>query len=328
MSLIDNYGRKIEYLRLSVTDRCNYRCFYCLPPTGNCFVDRDELLHYEEIVRLMRVFTELGVSKVRITGGEPLVRRDLIGLIGELSKLELEDISLSTNGELLQQFAPQLVKSGVGRVNISLDTLKPEAFTEVTRTGKLDRVIDGIDAAIACGMDPVKLNMVVMKGVNDQEIEAMLEFAAEHRVHLRFIETMPLGMHGGKAMDHFYPAEKILKRVRSFYGSDLVPVKGVKGAGPARSYKVASGDQTIGVISAVSRHFCEGCNRVRLTAKGELVLCLGQENQFDLKGVMRAGATDEELKEVIFEAIFRKPKAHDFSSGKIVVSHKMSHLGG
>ncbi len=330
-SLIDSFGRRIDYLRVSVTDRCNYRCFYCIPAEGADIAARSEFLSYEELTRLIRLFSELGVGKIRFTGGEPLVRRDMVELARQVSMLPgIRDVSLSTNAHLLEQHARELHEAGVARVNISLDTLDPATFRDITRGGDLAAVQRGIEAALAVGMRPVKLNMVVMKGVNDQEIEAMLDYAIARGADLRFIETMPIGAAGRDgAASHYYPADKVLERVRRHCGEELVAVKGVRGAGPARYYQIGSGPARVGVISALSRHFCEGCNRVRLTARGELVLCLGQEDTAPLGAGLRQGWSDAELTRAILDAIAAKPERHEFGEREEVVRFRhMSTIGG
>ncbi len=328
--LIDSFGRRIDYLRVSVTDRCNYRCFYCIPAEGVETAARSEFLSYEELSRLIGLFSELGVSKVRFTGGEPLIRRDMVQLVRLVAaRRGIRDLSLSTNAHLLERYAGELVDAGIGRVNISLDTLDPDTFASITRGGELARVLRGIDAALEVGMRPVKLNMVVMKGINDHEIERMLDFAVERGADLRFIETMPIGEAGLKGGSHYYPADKVLERLRNHCGENLFPVKGGKGAGPARYYQIGSGPVRVGVISAISRHFCEGCNRVRLTAKGELVLCLGQEDTVPLGEGLRGGWSDEALIQAIRDAIARKPERHEFGERRPVVRFRdMSTIGG
>jgi len=330
-SLIDSFGRRIDYLRVSVTDRCNYRCFYCIPPEGVETAVRSDFLNYEELTRLIRLFSELGVSKVRFTGGEPLMRRDMAELARQVAGLPgIHDLSLSTNAHLLEQHALALREAGVSRVNISLDTLNPAIFADITRGGDLAIVLRGIDAALAAGMRPVKLNMVIMKGINEHEIEAMLDFAVERGADLRFIETMPVGAAGmNGTASHYYPASKVLERVRKHCGEELIAVKGAKGAGPASYYQVGGGPVRIGVISAISRHFCEGCNRVRLTAKGDLVLCLGQEDTVPLGAGLRQGLPDAELTRTILDAIARKPERHEFGEKEDVVRFRdMSTIGG
>ena len=328
--LVDPFGREIRYLRVSVTDRCNYRCFYCMPMHGVAWEAREEFLTFEELTRVIRLFTELGVDKVRLTGGEPLVRRGILDFVRQLSQLPgLNDLSMSTNAHLLADQAEALHQAGVRRVNISLDSLDPDVFREITRNGELDAVLKGIDAALAAGMHPVKLNMVVMKGLNDGEIEAMFDYAVARGADLRYIETMPVGEAGIDGTGHFMPAVEILDRLKRHAGAELVPVKGGKGAGPARYYQVGEGPARVGVISALSRHFCDDCNRVRLTAKGDLVLCLGQEDRVSLRDGLRAGLDDEAMKEQIRAAIARKPRSHDFNEdrSRVALRH-MSSLGG
>jgi cyclic pyranopterin phosphate synthase len=329
--LIDSFGRRIEYLRLSITDRCNYRCFYCMPASGVPHGQHRDFLRHEEFARLVRLFAGFGVRKLRLTGGEPLVRKGLVELVAMLHAIPgIEDLALSTNGHLLVRFAEALRRAGVNRVNISLDSLDADTFARITRGGDLDEVLRGIEAARAAGLDPVKLNMVVLRGVNDHEIEPMFDFARKRGVQLRFIETMPVGPSGRRGMDHsFYPAEEILERVRHHAGSALVPVKPKPGAGPARCYRVGAEATTVGVISAVSQHFCAGCNRVRLTARGELVLCLGRDDRVALGERLRAGASDAELRDEIVAAVARKPERHGFRepAGGAPV-HMMSAVGG
>lgn len=328
--LVDPFKRTIRYLRVSVTDRCNYRCFYCMPGDGMEWEKRSEFLSYEELTRVIRLFTELGVDKVRLTGGEPLVRKNLTGFVEQLNKLPgLNDLSLSTNAHLLAKHAETLAKSGVSRVNISLDSLKTDVFQKITRNGDLQAVLDGIEAALAAGMHPVKINMVVMKGLNDSEIESMLDYAVKRGADLRYIETMPIGQAGMQGVDYFMPASEILHRVQQHLGEQLIPAKGNKGAGPARYYQVGSSAVRVGVISALSRHFCDDCNRVRLTAKGDLVLCLGQEDRVSLREPLRQGLSDDAMKELILDAIRHKPYSHEFHEiGKNVSLRHMSSLGG
>lgn len=327
--LIDPFGRRIDYLRVSVTDRCNYRCFYCMPPEGLEWRQQRDILSHEEMARLIRIFVEMGVKNVRLTGGEPLVRRNLMALVRMIGEIpEVCDLSMSTNAHLLGRFAAEMKEAGVSRVNISLDSLDPKVFSEITRGGDLAAVIRGIDTALAVGLTPVKLNMVVMKGLNDGEIEAMVEFAVARGADLRFIETMPVGAAGGEGVDYYYPADQILERVRARFGGDLVPVGTTRGAGPARYYQVGNGSVRIGAITAMSRHFCETCNRVRLTARGDLVFCLGKDDFVPLRDELRGGLSDEALKEVLIGAIARKPMKHDFLEAGQAPLHDMTSLGG
>jgi cyclic pyranopterin phosphate synthase len=313
--LVDSFGRCIDYLRVSVTDRCNYHCFYCRPPGTRADGSHHDFLRHEETARLVRLFSELGVSKVRLTGGEPLLRRNIEGLAAMIAGLPgVDDLSLSTNGHLLQRFAAPLKTAGVGRVNISVDSLDQDTFSAITRGGDLGQVLRGIDAAQAAGMTPIKINMVVMKGINKHEIYAMLDFALERGLELRFIETMPVGKAGADNMDCHYPTARILQRIRKHYGSKLIPMQARSGPGPARYYQVGDSDMKVGVISAVSRHFCETCNRVRLTARGDLVLCLGHEDRISLRSALREGRSDVDIKQDILAAIARKPERHYFNS--------------
>lgn len=302
--LTDPFNRNIEYLRVSVTDHCNYRCFYCMTKAPPRHARHSDLLSYEQLTRLIRLFTELGVHKVRLTGGEPLVRRHLVKLVTMVAKLPgVEDLSLSSNGHLLTRFAVDLKSAGIGRVNISLDSLDSDTFSRITRGGDLGQVLNGIDAAQKAGLSPIKLNMVVMKGINDREIESMLDFASERSLDLRFIETMPVGSAGSEGMGYYYPATDILARLHQKFGQALVPEKGQRGAGPARCYRVGTSPVRFGVISAISRHFCQSCNRVRLTANGDLVLCLGQQDRVSLREGLLSGRSDDELKQDILAAI-------------------------
>lgn len=329
--LIDPFNRKIEYLRVSVTDKCNYRCGYCMPEQGvHPEGKHTEYLDYDELARIIRAFVRLGVAKVRLTGGEPLVRKNLHQLVEKISPLEgLEEIALSTNAHHLEREAERLKKAGVTRVNISIDSLRSQRFNHITRGGDLEKVLAGVDAALAVDMRPVKFNMVVMKGTNDDEIEAMVDYGIEKGVEVRFIETMPIGPAGISMMDQHYAAEKILQRVRNHVGNDLIPVQSRSHDGPARNFKIVGTDAKIGVISAVSQHFCETCNRVRLTARGLLALCLGQEDAVDLREPLRSGVSDEELKQIIQEAITHKPERHFFNENVHNIQFReMVSLGG
>lgn len=329
-ALIDPFQRKIEYLRVSVTDRCNYRCGYCMPEQGvHPEGKHTEYLSFEELTRIIAAFTRLGVKKIRLTGGEPLVRKGLAEFAQDLKQLPgLVDLALSTNAHFLDKHAAELAPS-INRVNISMDSLNPNKFHHITRGGDLAKVMAGIDAALAHDMRPVKINMVVMKGTNDDEIEAMVDFGIQKGVEVRFIETMPIGPAGVSMMDQHYAAEAILKRVKDHVGTDLIPSQSRSHDGPARNFKIAGTDAKIGVISAVSDHFCASCNRVRLTARGFLALCLGQEDGMDLRSPLRDGATDEELEALIVKAITMKPERHFFRENVHNIEFRqMVSLGG
>lgn len=331
MALIDPFNRKIEYVRVSVTDKCNYRCGYCMPEEGvHPEGEHTEYLNYDELARIIKAFVALGVAKIRLTGGEPLVRKDLSKLVAQISQYDgLEDIALSTNAHHLAREAQALKDAGITRANISIDSLRPERFKNITRGGDLAKVLAGVDKALEVGMTPIKFNMVVMQGTNDDEIEAMVDYGLAKGVEVRFIETMPIGPAGVSMMNQHYSADKILARIKAHVGSDLIPSSGKTHDGPARNFMIAGTNTRIGVISAVSQHFCETCNRVRLTARGVLALCLGQEDSVDLRTPLRAGATDEELQQLIIDAMVKKPERHFFNENVHNIEFRqMVSLGG
>ena len=324
--LVDQFNRAIEYVRLSVTDRCDLRCFYCLPEGYKDFEIPDHWLTFDEINRVIKAFTHLGVNRVRLTGGEPLTRRNLTELTESLAALPgLDDLSLSTNATRLSKHAESLRAAGVSRINVSLDTLKPEVFKEITK-GKLEKVLDGLMAAKAAGFAPIKINMVVMRGINDNEVEDMVEFCLEHDFTLRFIETMPMGATGRSASSNYYVDLQTIKaRLEKQY--ELIPGM-MPGGGPARYVQVAGTDLRIGFITPISQHFCETCNRVRLAADGTLYMCLGQSEKFELRPLLRAGASDAEIEEAICQAINLKPEKHEFREKPDQVIRFMSMTGG
>jgi len=323
--LIDPFGRRIEYVRLSVTDQCDLRCFYCMPKGFKDFQEPEHWLSFDEIERVIGAFAALGTRRVRITGGEPLVRRNLPELASRLAALPgLDDLSLSTNATRLRKHAYELHDAGVSRLNVSLDSLRAERFKEITG-GKLEKVIDGLMAAKAAGFAPVKINMVVMRGVNDDEVEDMVEFCIEHDFTLRFIETMPMGDTGRAASDHYVDLQEVKRRLEQRF--ELVP--GVMpGGGPARYARVAGTELRIGFITPISQHFCDTCNRVRLSVDGTLYMCLGQEHNYPLRPLLRAGISDAELLEHIRQAIALKPERHEFKDKPEQVVRFMSMTGG
>jgi len=325
MNLYDSFNREITYLRLSVTDRCDLRCHYCMPQGFSDFETLEHWLTFDEIERVVAAFGRLGVHRLRITGGEPLVRKGLPQLASRLSALPgIDDLSLSSNAVQLAKHAKALHRGGVRRLNISLDTLRPERFNAITQ-GKLEKVLDGLMAAKAAGFAPIKINMVVMKGINDDEVEDMVRFCLEHGFTLRFIETMPMGDTGRNAADHYLPLDTIKQRLQQTF--ELVA--GVMpGGGPARYMQVAGTDLNIGFITPMSQHFCETCNRVRLTVDGNLLLCLGQEHSLALRPLLRGGISDEELEQAIVEAIARKPERHEFTDKPEQTVRFMSMTGG
>ncbi len=324
--LIDSFQRRIEYVRLSVTDRCDLRCSYCIPKDFKDFHEPEHWLTFDEIERVIRAFTELGVRRVRLTGGEPLSRGKLPLLAARLGQLpHLEDLSLSTNATKLKKLALPLKQAGVTRINVSLDSLKPERYAEITGGGKLSNVLDGLMAAKAAGFGPIKINMVVMKGINADEIADMVAFCIAQDFTLRFIETMPMGDTGREAADHYVNLQDVKRELAQQY--ELIPAV-MKGGGPARYLRVAGSELRIGFITPISQHFCETCNRVRITVDGTLYTCLGQENNVELRPLLRAGISDGELKQAIVQAIALKPERHEFTTqpGKIV--RFMSLTGG
>ncbi|MGF1547075.1 MAG: GTP 3',8-cyclase MoaA [Thiotrichales bacterium] len=323
--LIDPFRRRIEYIRLSVTDRCDLRCTYCLPERFHDFEEPDEWLTFEEIERIVRAFSDLGVKRVRLTGGEPLTRRDLPELAARLAALPgVTDLSLSTNATRLARHAQALRQAGVSRLNVSLDSLDAEVFKSVTH-GKLEKVLNGLMAAKAAGFTPIKINMVVMKGINDHEVEAMVEFCLEHDFTLRFIETMPMGDTGRIASQQYLSLQEVHARLGQRY--DLIPTV-MQGGGPARYYSVAGTRLRLGFITPISQHFCETCNRVRISADGTIYLCLGQEDSYSLRPILRRGASDAELRAAILHAIALKPERHEFRDNPQKVLRFMSMTGG
>ncbi len=324
--LSDPFDRRIEYVRLSVTDRCDLRCFYCMPQGFRDFETPEHWLTFDEIERVMRVFGEMGVRRVRLTGGEPLVRKNLPELASRLAALPgIEDLSLSTNAVQLHKHAAALHAAGVSRLNVSLDSLDPERFRAITGGGRLDKVLKGLTAAREAGFAPVKINMVVMRGVNDAEVEAMVDFCIEQGFTLRFIETMPMGETGKDASGRFVDLREVRERLeRRFELVDAV----MPGGGPARYVRVAGSDLRIGFITPISQHFCDTCNRVRLSVDGTLYLCLGQDHSYPLREILRDGAGDDELRAHLLAAIARKPENHEFNDKPGQVVRFMSMTGG
>lgn len=325
-TLIDTFGRHIEYVRLSVTDRCDLRCRYCLPQGFRDFEEPSHWLSFDEIERVMRAFTELGVRRIRLTGGEPLSRGRLPDLASRLAALPgLEDLSLSTNATRLRKLAPALKAAGVTRLNVSLDSLNAERFAQITGGGHLDQVLDGLAAASAAGFAPIKINMVVMKGINEDEIADMVRFCIRQDYTLRLIETMPVGDTGRAATHDFVDLQEIKRALAADF--DLIPST-MSGGGPARYYRIAGTELRIGFITPLSQHFCESCNRVRLTVDGTLYTCLGQEDKVELRPLLRAGASQEDLKAEIRSAIAHKPERHEFTTAPQKIIRFMARTGG
>jgi GTP 3',8-cyclase len=324
--LTDTFGRRIEYLRLSVTDRCDLRCRYCLPSDFRGFAAPAHWLDIDEIERLVRAFVSLGVQRVRLTGGEPLVRQDLPLLAERLGALPgLDDLSLSTNAVRLEALAQPLFHAGVKRLNISLDSLRPTTFKQITG-GRLTAVLAGIEAARQAGFSPIRINTVVMRGVNDDEIEDLLWFCAERGFTLRLIETMPMGSAGqAAALSGYVDLQQIKQRLeqRIELIPDLLP-----GGGPARYFRLAGSATRIGFITPNSQHFCQTCNRVRVTVDGTLCLCLGQEHNVPLRPFLREQRDDRMLIEQIRRAIAQKPERHSFREQPTTVNRPMAITGG
>ena len=329
--LIDPYARAIRYLRVSVTDRCDLRCVYCMSENMT-FLPKAELLTLEELNRLCGVFIRLGVVKLRLTGGEPLVRKDIMWLIAQLGQHlghGLEELTLTTNGTLLDQYAETLFEQGVRRINVSLDSLDPKKFTAMTRWGQLDRVLAGLDAAVAAGLK-IKINMVALKGVNEDECDSMIAWCGERGFDLTFIEVMPMGDIGNeRRLDQYLPLSLLRTRLSRRW---TLEESDHRSGGPARYVSVAETGRRVGFITPMTHNFCESCNRVRLDCTGTLHMCLGQEDDADLRTPLRSGGDDTALIQAIRTAIVRKPKGHDFMIDRRhqapSVSRHMSTTGG
>jgi cyclic pyranopterin phosphate synthase len=325
--LSDSFQRPINYLRISVTDRCNLRCIYCMPPEGVCLMSHGDILTYEEIGTVARAAAELGIDRIRLTGGEPLVRLGLAELIEMLAQIEaIDDISLTTNGTLLSGCAAELKQAGLKRVNISLDTLKPDRFELITRSGgSLSQVLEGIEAARGVGLEPVKLNMVVMSGINDDELPDFAAKTIAEEWHVRFIELMPLASETVPAA-RFVSASEMRKKIEQL--GELEPCLPAIGNGPARYFRLPHARGTIGFITPVSEHFCFQCNRLRLTADGKLRPCLLSDDEIDLKQPLRRGVSSAGLKKLIEEAVANKPLRHHMAEGYVPKERPFSQVGG
>ena len=329
--LIDPFGRSITYLRVSVTDRCDFRCVYCMSEQMQ-FLPKRDLLTLEELDRLCTAFVDRGTRKLRITGGEPLVRRDIMSLFRSLSRHRvsgaLRELTLTTNGSQLSRFAGELIDCGVERVNVSLDTLDPAKFGVITRWGQFDKVVEGLTAAQKAGL-AVKINVVALKGVNEDELSDMVAWSHDRGMEITFIEVMPLGEEGGDRSDQFLSLAEVRNRLAERF--TLQPLAMSTG-GPARYVRVAETGGRVGFITPLTHNFCESCNRVRVTCTGTLYMCLGQNDAADLRAALRSPNGDQALDAAISEAISRKPKGHDFladrASAKPRVGRMMSVTGG
>jgi len=330
-AMIDPFGRSISYLRVSVTDRCDFRCVYCMSENMS-FLPKQDLLTLEELDRLCTVFVDKGVQKLRITGGEPLVRRDIMTLFRSLSRHlvsgRLEELTLTTNGSQLGKYASELADCGIRRINVSLDTLDAAKFRKITRWGDLDKVLAGIDAAQAAGI-AVKLNAVALKGVNEDEVEDMIRWSHDRGIDITFIEVMPMGDIEPDRFDQYWPLSQLRARLLDQFTLDDIDYRT---GGPARYVRVRETGGRIGFITPMTHNFCESCNRVRITCTGTLYMCLGQDDAADLRSPLRASANNDALSRAIDAAILRKPKGHDFvierTTQRPAVARHMSVTGG
>lgn len=326
--LIDSFGRHITYVRMSVTDRCDFRCVYCMDEVMT-FLPRQQVLSLEEIQFIARAFTEMGVTKIRLTGGEPLVRKDVIKLFQGIGQLDgLNDFCLTTNGSQLVRYAPQLKSAGVNRINISLDSLDSHLFKKLTRTGRLEQVLAGIDAAKEAGFEKIKLNAVILKGRNDHEILDLVHFVRQNNLDISFIEEMPLGhISEHDRAESYCSSDFVLDKINQRY-----PMSAISHStgGPSRYWVMKDSESHVGFISPLSHNFCGECNRVRVTVEGKLLLCLGNENSVDLKSVIRRFPGDlERLKATIRDAMVNKPEEHHFTAnGDVQIVRFMNTTGG
>lgn len=327
-ALIDRFGRRITYVRMSVTDRCDFRCVYCMSEDMT-FVPRTQLLTLEELERVGRAFVSLGVNKIRLTGGEPLTRKNITQLFQGLGELEgLNDLTFTTNGSQLVKYAPELKAAGVTRINISLDTLREDRFADLTRRGALQKVLDGIDAALEQGFERIKLNAVILKHRNHDEVLDLVNYAFDKGIDISFIEEMPLGdISEHDRAEAYYSSDDILADIRKQH--DLQAVAERTG-GPSKYYRVNGRKERVGFISPHSHNFCDDCNRVRVTAEGRLLLCLGQENSVDLRRILRANPTDDApLIQALHDAMGLKPQGHEFDlAAKPIIFRHMNATGG
>ncbi|HET89443.1 MAG TPA: GTP 3',8-cyclase MoaA [Chloroflexi bacterium] len=333
MAHLDAYNRPISYLRISVTDRCNLRCVYCMPPEGVPWRPHEDILRYEEIETVVRAAAELGISKVRLTGGEPLVRLGLADLVRALARIPgIDDLAITTNGILLARYAEELAQAGLHRVNVSLDTLRPERFRRITRLGRLEDVLAGMEAARQADLDPIKINTVVIRGMNDDEVVDFARQTREAAWNVRFIELMPVGNGGlldGQWEERAVTAREIRERIEAALGG-LEAAKMRAGSGPARYYRLPGARGTLGFITPISEHFCYQCNRLRLTADGQLRPCLLSDAELDLRTPLRQGATVAEIKGLLLEGIAHKPMQHHIGIGDCErpENRVMSEIGG
>lgn len=318
----DKWSRDIEYLRISVTDRCNLRCFYCMPDEGIDKIFHSEVLSFEELYEIVKLAVELGIKKVRITGGEPLVRLGIVDFIYKISKLPgLEDIAMTTNGILLEKYAQDLKKAGLKRLNISLDTLHKDKFKKITRRGDLGQVLKGMKEAQRVGLSPIKINTVIMKGINDDEIQDFVRLSYEKSYQVRFIELMPMGEAEDIEDKRFMSNEEVISKIPG-----LIPIVEGKDLGPAKYYRLSGAKGKIGFISPMSNHFCKTCNRLRLTADGKIRPCLHSNVEIDIKDALRN--KNEDIKKILQDAILSKPERHHLNEERESNTRHMNQIGG
>lgn len=320
----DSFQRKIDYLRVSLTDRCNLRCFYCMPKEGVEWQAPQEILRYEEIERIIGVALKLGINKIRLTGGEPLVRKNILPFIKRIAKMDgLKDLAMTTNGVLLAEKAEALKEAGLKRVNISLDTLNYAVFKEISGFDKLEDVLTGIEKALEVGLTPLKINMVLMKNVNEEDALELAQWTKEKPIHVRFIELMPIG---GAGKNCFLPVQVLKERIEA--EEELIPAKAPSGAGPAVYYAFPKAVGTIGFITPLTNHFCHQCNRLRLTSDGKLRPCLMSALEVNIKEKLRQGASDDELVEIFQQVTNLKPEGHHLEKEEYKGKRRMSQIGG
>ena len=326
--LLDPFRRKINYLRISITDRCNLRCRYCMPEEGISIIPHQEILTYEEILRVVRVFGTEGISKVRLTGGEPLVRKGIVNFVSRLSQIEeIKDLSLTTNGILLKEFGQDLKNAGLKRINISLDSLKKDRFFQITRKDEFEKVWAGIEEALRVGLSPIKINMVAIRGFNDDEIESFAQLTLGLPLIVRFIEYMPSGNGDEWKETDILTISQIMSHLKNV--GKLIPIPSDRWDGPAKRFQIEGALGEIGLIGAISSHFCDDCNRLRLTPDGKIRTCLFSDEEIDIKELLRNGGSDRDLKEKLFVALKKKPERHSINTHQFKKCQRnMSAIGG
>lgn len=314
--LVDSHKRVINYLRVSITDRCNLRCTYCMPASGMKYLDQKKVLTFEEILRIIRVLAQRGLKKVRVTGGEPTVRPGLTEFIADLNKVEgITDIAMTSNGIYLKKLAQPLFQAGLRRINLSLDTLDRKKFAEITRRDYYDKVWEGINEAERVGMSPIKINIVAQRGFNDSEMEDFVKLTYTKPYHIRFIEYMPVAQYGSEWKKKFISMDEMKKMMEKRFG-EFIPMIGSSQLGPATNFKIKGGKGVVGFITAVSKHFCSSCNRIRLTSDGKMKQCLFSKKYIDFRETLRNGCSDEDISCLLDQAMITKPEGHTISLDK------------